>query len=84
MAPCGSVGERMGGVILAVRAVPRFQDQINTFSNELMRGNEKLDQFKLEMNWNQEDACRASCARKALGSACMGVAQAFSVASSVA
>eukprot|EP00929_Paragymnodinium_shiwhaense_P117399 TRINITY_DN8793_c0_g1_i16.p1 TRINITY_DN8793_c0_g1~~TRINITY_DN8793_c0_g1_i16.p1 ORF type:complete len:894 (-),score=357.54 TRINITY_DN8793_c0_g1_i16:416-3097(-) len=31
------------------------QDQINAFSNELMRGNEKLDQFKLEMNWNQEE-----------------------------
>merc|ERR1712060_359060 len=31
------------------------QDQINGFSNELMRGNEKLDQFKLEMNWNQEE-----------------------------
>jgi len=30
------------------------QDQINSYSNELMRGNEKLDQFKLEMNWNQE------------------------------
>merc|ERR1719482_2666649 len=30
-------------------------DQINAFSNELMRGNEKLDQFKLEMNWNQEE-----------------------------
>mmetsp|Transcript_7374 Transcript_7374/g.18510 ORF Transcript_7374/g.18510 Transcript_7374/m.18510 type:complete len:897 (+) Transcript_7374:100-2790(+) len=31
------------------------QDQINSFSNQLMRGNEKLDQFKLEMNWNQEE-----------------------------
>merc|ERR1712113_1162160 len=31
------------------------QDQVNAFSNELMRGNEKLDQFKLEMNWNQEE-----------------------------
>merc|ERR1712194_932208 len=31
------------------------QDQVNSFSNELMRGNEKLDQFKLEMNWNQEE-----------------------------
>lgn len=30
------------------------QDQINSYSNELMKGNEKLDQFKLEMNWNQE------------------------------
>merc|ERR1719343_1829019 len=31
------------------------QDQINGFTNELTRGNEKLDQFKLEMNWNQEE-----------------------------
>lgn len=31
------------------------QDQVNSFANELMRGNEKLDQFKLEMNWNQEE-----------------------------
>merc|ERR1711879_92474 len=31
------------------------QDQINSFSNQLMRGNERLDQFKLEMNWNQEE-----------------------------
>merc|ERR1712217_87494 len=31
------------------------QDQVNAFSNELMRGNEKLDQFKLEMNWNREE-----------------------------
>mmetsp|Transcript_36979 Transcript_36979/g.102767 ORF Transcript_36979/g.102767 Transcript_36979/m.102767 type:complete len:901 (-) Transcript_36979:206-2908(-) len=30
------------------------QDQINSYSNELMRGNEKLDQYKLELNWNQE------------------------------
>lgn len=32
-----------------------IQDQINQFSNQLMRGNEKLDQFKLQMNWNQEE-----------------------------
>lgn len=31
------------------------QDQVNGFSNELMRGNEKLDQLKLEMNWSQEE-----------------------------
>merc|ERR1719324_595592 len=31
------------------------QDHINGISNELMRGNERLDQFKLEMNWNQEE-----------------------------
>mmetsp|Transcript_115825 Transcript_115825/g.216826 ORF Transcript_115825/g.216826 Transcript_115825/m.216826 type:complete len:902 (-) Transcript_115825:124-2829(-) len=31
------------------------QDHINAINNELGRGNEKLDQFKLEMNWNQEE-----------------------------
>merc|ERR1740138_1828398 len=31
------------------------QDHVNSISTELMRGNEKLDQFKLEMNWNQEE-----------------------------
>eukprot|EP00927_Polykrikos_kofoidii_P069290 TRINITY_DN64693_c0_g1_i1.p1 TRINITY_DN64693_c0_g1~~TRINITY_DN64693_c0_g1_i1.p1 ORF type:complete len:902 (+),score=221.70 TRINITY_DN64693_c0_g1_i1:127-2832(+) len=30
------------------------QDQINSFWNELIRGNEKLDQLKLEMHWSQE------------------------------
>merc|ERR1712039_648359 len=30
-------------------------DQVNALSNEIIRGNEKLDQFKLEMNWNQEE-----------------------------
>jgi chromosome segregation ATPase len=32
-----------------------IQDQVNVYANELMRGNEKLDQFKLQMNWNQEE-----------------------------
>merc|ERR1719253_1639358 len=31
------------------------QDRINSVANELMRGHERLDQFKLEMNWNQEE-----------------------------
>merc|ERR1712113_181542 len=31
------------------------QDHVNAISNEIIRGNEKLDQFKLEMNWNQEE-----------------------------
>merc|ERR1712226_1617441 len=37
------------------KALDDTQDHINAISNELMRGNEKLDQFKLEMNWNQEE-----------------------------
>merc|ERR1712060_433523 len=31
------------------------QDHVNSISNEIIRGNERLDQFKLEMNWNQEE-----------------------------
>merc|ERR1712151_501514 len=31
------------------------QDHANAVSNEIIRGNEKLDQFKLEMNWDQEE-----------------------------
>merc|ERR1712060_118844 len=37
------------------KLLDEHQDQVNSYSNELMRGNEKLDQFKLEMNWNQEE-----------------------------
>ncbi|CEL98484.1 unnamed protein product [Vitrella brassicaformis CCMP3155] len=32
-----------------------YQDRMNTNQNEIFKGNEKLDQFKLEMNWNQEE-----------------------------
>ena len=32
-----------------------FQDRLNSIQNEIFKGNEKLDQFKLEMNWNQEE-----------------------------
>ena len=31
------------------------QDRLNSIQNEIFKGNEKLDQFKLEMNWNQEE-----------------------------
>lgn len=32
-----------------------LQDRLNSIQNEIFKGNEKLDQFKLEMNWNQEE-----------------------------
>jgi coiled-coil domain-containing protein 39 len=32
-----------------------MQDRLNSIQNEIFKGNEKLDQFKLEMNWNQEE-----------------------------
>eukprot|EP00747_Dinoflagellata_sp_TGD_P162413 gnl/TRDRNA2_/TRDRNA2_179979_c0_seq1.p1 gnl/TRDRNA2_/TRDRNA2_179979_c0~~gnl/TRDRNA2_/TRDRNA2_179979_c0_seq1.p1 ORF type:complete len:930 (-),score=334.27 gnl/TRDRNA2_/TRDRNA2_179979_c0_seq1:125-2803(-) len=37
------------------KLVDDVQDRINSLSNEIMKGNERLDQFKLEMNWNQEE-----------------------------
>merc|ERR1719443_1455391 len=35
--------------------VDDYQDRTNSSQNEIFRGNEKLDQFKLQMNWNQEE-----------------------------
>merc|ERR1719407_352495 len=35
--------------------VETYQDRTNLAQNEIFRGNERLDQFKLEMNWNQEE-----------------------------
>merc|ERR1719159_2256077 len=35
--------------------VETYQDRTNSSQNEIFRGNEKLDQFKLQMNWNQEE-----------------------------
>jgi coiled-coil domain-containing protein 39 len=32
-----------------------LQDSLNVIQNAIFRGNEKMDQFKLQMNWNQEE-----------------------------
>jgi len=32
-----------------------LQDRLNSIQAETFSGNEKLDQFKLEMNWNQDE-----------------------------
>jgi hypothetical protein len=32
-----------------------LQDKINSLQQTIMKGNEKMDQFKLLMNWNQEE-----------------------------
>ncbi|CAG9320801.1 unnamed protein product [Blepharisma stoltei] len=31
------------------------QDRLNSIQNQIFKGNEKLDQYKLKMNWNQEE-----------------------------
>mmetsp|Transcript_43011 Transcript_43011/g.98853 ORF Transcript_43011/g.98853 Transcript_43011/m.98853 type:complete len:893 (-) Transcript_43011:49-2727(-) len=48
------LGRAKADIVKLQKQVDDTQDRTNAISNELMRGNEKLDQFKLEMNWNQE------------------------------
>mmetsp|Transcript_64854 Transcript_64854/g.154846 ORF Transcript_64854/g.154846 Transcript_64854/m.154846 type:complete len:895 (+) Transcript_64854:123-2807(+) len=49
------LGRAKADIVKLQKEVDDTQDRTNAISNELMRGNEKLDQFKLEMNWNQEE-----------------------------
>ena len=39
---------------LDVRA-EEVQDELNVVQNHIFRGNEQMDRFKLQMNWNQEE-----------------------------
>ena len=32
-----------------------LQDKVNAVQGSVFKGNEKMDQFKLQMNWNQEE-----------------------------
>lgn len=49
------LGRLQAETVRLQKVVDDTQDQINGYSNQLLRGNERLDQFKLEMNWNQEE-----------------------------
>mmetsp|Transcript_71485 Transcript_71485/g.149443 ORF Transcript_71485/g.149443 Transcript_71485/m.149443 type:complete len:890 (+) Transcript_71485:208-2877(+) len=49
------LGRLQSEIVRLQKVLDDTQDQINGYSNQLLRGNEKLDQFKLEMNWNQEE-----------------------------
>merc|ERR1719424_295778 len=40
------------------------QDQMNSIQNSMFGANEKLEQFKLQMNWNQEELLQWSLAAK--------------------
>jgi len=40
------------------------QDQLNSIQNAMFAANEKLEQFKLQMNWNQEELLQWSLAAK--------------------
>lgn len=48
-------GRLSGEITRLQKLMDDYQDRMNSLSNEIMKGNEKLDQFKLEMNWNQEE-----------------------------
>eukprot|EP00388_Colpodella_angusta_P043144 GDKK01058582.1.p1 GENE.GDKK01058582.1~~GDKK01058582.1.p1 ORF type:complete len:878 (+),score=234.75 GDKK01058582.1:74-2707(+) len=37
------------------RIIQEYLDRANALQTEIFKGNEKLDQLKLEMNWNQEE-----------------------------
>ena len=32
-----------------------YQDKVNNVQNQIFRGNEKMDNYKVQLNWNQED-----------------------------
>ena len=32
-----------------------YQDKVNNVQNKIFRGNEKMDNFKVQLNWNQEE-----------------------------
>ena len=40
---------------LAQEHIEKLQDQLNTIQNNIYKANEKMDEFKLKMNWNQEE-----------------------------
>ena len=35
--------------------VEKIQDQLNTIQSQIYKANEKMDEFKMQMNWNQEE-----------------------------
>ncbi|CAD7969777.1 unnamed protein product [Amoebophrya sp. A25] len=49
------VGRLQSEVVRLEKVVEEYKDRSNTIQTDIFKGNEKLDQFKLEMNWNQEE-----------------------------
>ena len=49
----------VGGIRIAINKyntmIEEQQDALNVVQNNIFKGNEKLDRFKLQMNWNQEE-----------------------------
>jgi len=48
-------GRLMQDISKQERKAFELQDRLNLTQNHIFRGNEKMDAFKLQMNWNQEE-----------------------------
>eukprot|EP00741_Cyanophora_paradoxa_P020955 tig00021319_g20230.t1 len=48
-------GRVKSDIVKLTKRATELQDQLNIVQNAIFRGNEKMDQFKLLMNWNQEE-----------------------------
>jgi chromosome segregation ATPase len=49
------VGRVESEIVRLKKVADDYKDRTNTVQTDIFKGNEKLDQFKLEMNWNQEE-----------------------------
>jgi len=49
------LGRMKADMVRLQKVLDDTQDRVNGFANEQMQGNERLDQFKLELQWNQEE-----------------------------
>ena len=48
------VGRIESEIVRLAKSVDEYKDRANTIQSDIFKGNERLDEFKLEMNWQQE------------------------------
>ena len=41
-------------IVRLFKVVEDYKDRASTIQSDIFKGNERLDEFKLEMNWQQE------------------------------
>ena len=50
-----SMGGERSAIVKLQHVKEDLQDKLNIIQNAIFKGNEKMDRFKLQMNWNQEE-----------------------------
>ena len=50
-----SMGGERSAIVKLQHVKEDLQDKLNIVQNAIFKGNEKMDRFKLQMNWNQEE-----------------------------